>query len=58
VHSPMGLPIRSISVEEIAVSVMAELIARRRGKHDVVSLSVTNQLADKMLHQPQPPQTE
>jgi xanthine dehydrogenase accessory factor len=49
VHSPMGLAIRSISVEEIAISVLAELTAVRRGKHDIVSLSVTNQLADKML---------
>lgn len=50
VHSPMGLAIRSITVEEIAVSVVSELIAVRRGQPNVVSLSATNALADKMLH--------
>ncbi len=48
VRSPMGVAIRSISVEEIAVSVVAELIAARRGAEHPNSLSVTNALADKM----------
>jgi xanthine dehydrogenase accessory factor len=48
VHSPMGVAIRSITVEEIAVSVVAELIAKRRGSEHPNSLSVTNGLADKM----------
>jgi xanthine dehydrogenase accessory factor len=48
VHSPMGVAIHSISVEEIAVSVVAELIAVRRGAQNPNSLSVTNALADKM----------
>ena len=48
VHSPMGLAIHSLTVEEIAVSVMAELIATRRGALNPNSLSVTNALADKM----------
>ena len=52
VRSPMGLAIRSLTVEEIAVSVVSELIAVRRGARNFVSLSVTNQLADKMLGKP------
>jgi xanthine dehydrogenase accessory factor len=48
VHSPMGVAIHSISFEEIAVSVIAELIAVRRGAQNPNSLSVTNGLADKM----------
>ena len=52
VRSPMGLAIHSLTVEEIAVSVVSELIAVRRGAQNFVSLSVTNQLADKMLGKP------
>jgi xanthine dehydrogenase accessory factor len=52
VRTPMGLAIRSLTVEEIAVSVVSELIAVRRGAYNFVSLSVTNQLADKMLDKP------
>ena len=48
VRTPMGLAIHSLTVEEIAVSVVAELIAVRRGAQNYVALSVTNQLADKM----------
>ena len=48
VHSPMGVAIRSITVEEIAVSVVAELIAKRRGAEHPNSLSVTNAIADKL----------
>lgn len=48
VHSPMGVSIHSISVEEIAVSVVAELIAIRRGAENPNLLSVTNALADKL----------
>jgi xanthine dehydrogenase accessory factor len=48
VHSPMGVAIHSITVEEIAVSVVAELVAVRRGAEHPNSLSVTNALADKM----------
>ncbi len=47
VRTPMGLAIHSLTVEEIAVSVLAELIAVRRNAQNFVSLSVTNQLADK-----------
>lgn len=58
VHSPMGVAIHSISVEEIAVSVVAELIAVRRGAERPNSLSVTNAIADKLLvARPQPPPT-
>jgi xanthine dehydrogenase accessory factor len=46
VRSPMGVPIGAVSVEEIAVSILAELIAARRGQADAPSLSVTGQLAD------------
>lgn len=49
VHSPMGVAIRAISVEEIAVSVVAEVIAKRRGAEHPNSLSVTQALADKMM---------
>jgi len=49
VHSPMGVAIRSITVEEIAVSVVAELIAKRRGAEHPNSLSVTNAIADKLV---------
>lgn len=48
VRTPMGLAIRSLTIEEIAVSVVSELIAVRRGAQNYVSLSVTNQFADKM----------
>ena len=48
VRSPMGMAIHSVTVEEIAVSVVAELIAVRRGAQNPNSLSVTNGLADKM----------
>jgi xanthine dehydrogenase accessory factor len=48
VHSPMGVAIHSVTVEEIAVSVVAELIATRRGAEHPNSLSVTQALADKM----------
>lgn len=47
VRTPMGLSIHSLTVEEIAVSVLAELIAVRRNAQNYVSLSVTNQLANK-----------
>jgi len=48
VRTPMGLSIHSLTVEEIAVSVVSELIAVRRGAQNYVSLSVTNQIADKL----------
>ncbi len=48
VHSPMGVAIHSLTVEEIAVSVVAELIATRRGAQNSNSLSVTNAIADKL----------
>ncbi len=48
VRTPMGLAIHSLTVEEIAVSVISELIAVRRGAQRYVSLSVTNQIADKL----------
>ena len=48
VRSPMGVAIHSVTVEEIAVSVVAELVAIRRGAQNPNSLSVTNGLADKM----------
>jgi len=48
VRSPMGVAIHSVTVEEIAVSVVAELVAVRRGAQNPNSLSVTNGLADKM----------
>jgi xanthine dehydrogenase accessory factor len=52
VRTPMGLAIHSLTVEEIAVSVVSELIAVRRGAQNYLSLSVTNQIADKMLGKP------
>ncbi len=48
VHSPMGVAIHSLTVEEIAVSVVAEMIATRRGAQNPNSLSVTNAIADKL----------
>ncbi|MGA2602931.1 MAG: XdhC/CoxI family protein [Verrucomicrobiia bacterium] len=48
VRTPMGLAIHSLTVEEIAVSVVSELIAVRRGAQNYVALSVTNQIADKL----------
>lgn len=48
VRTPMGLAIHSLTVEEIAVSVVSELIAVRRGAQNYASLSVTNQIADKL----------
>jgi xanthine dehydrogenase accessory factor len=52
VRTPMGLAIHSLTVEEIAVSVVSELIAVRRGAQNYVALSVTNQIADKLLGKP------
>jgi xanthine dehydrogenase accessory factor len=52
VRTPMGLAIHSLTVEEIAVSVVSELIAVRRGAQNFVSLSVTNEIADKLLGKP------
>ena len=52
IRTPMGLAIHSLTVEEIAISVLAELVAVRRGARNFVPLSVTNQLADKMLGKP------
>ena len=52
VRTPMGLAIHSLTVEEIAVSVVSELIAVRRGAQNYVPLSVTNQIADKLLGKP------
>jgi len=52
VRTPMGLAIHSLTVEEIAVSVVSELIAVRRGARNFVSLSVTNEIADKLLGRP------
>jgi len=48
VRSPMGVAIHSVTVGEIAVSVVAELIAVRRGEQNPNSLSVTGGLADQM----------
>jgi xanthine dehydrogenase accessory factor len=48
VHSPMGVAIHSVTVEEIAVSVVAELIAKRRGAENPNSLSITGTVADKL----------
>ncbi|MCG3149968.1 MAG: putative xanthine dehydrogenase subunit A [Verrucomicrobiae bacterium] len=45
VHSPMGVPIGSTNVEEIAVSIVAELVAVRRGVK-APSLSATGLLLD------------
>ncbi len=52
IRTPMGLSIHSLTVEEIAVSVLAELIAVRRNAQNYVSLSVTNQLANKTTGSP------
>ena len=52
VRTPMGLAIHSLTVEEIAVSVVAELIAVRRNAQNFVSLSVTNKLANKTTGSP------
>jgi len=48
IHSPVGLNIHSITVEEIAVSIVAELIAVRRGQADGQPLTVTGEVADKL----------
>lgn len=48
VQSPMGIAIHSLTVEEIAVSVVAELIAKRRGAERPNSLSVTGAIADEL----------
>ena len=48
VRSPVGLNINSTTVEEIAVSIVTELIAVRRGQIEVRPLSVTGEVADKL----------
>jgi xanthine dehydrogenase accessory factor len=37
VHAPLGLDIGAVTPQEIAVSIVAELIAVRRGKTDKVA---------------------
>jgi len=56
VRTPMGLAIHSLTVEEIAVSVVSELIAVRRGAQHYVALSVTNQIADKLTTESRHPE--
>ena len=48
VRSPIGLKIGSLSVEEIAISIVAELIATRRGQTDNGPLSVTPEFAARL----------
>lgn len=55
VRSPIGLNIHSITVEEIAVSIMAELIATRRGQTENGPLSVTPEVAGKLEGRGRPP---
>lgn len=40
VHAPVGLAIGALTPEEIAISIAAELIAVRRGAHDLASKSL------------------
>jgi xanthine dehydrogenase accessory factor len=40
VHAPVGLAIGALTPEEIAISITAELIAIRRGAHDIPNKSV------------------
>ncbi|MBD5786951.1 XdhC family protein [Cellulosimicrobium terreum] len=49
-HSPIGLDLGAVTPEEVAVSITAELVAARHGRHDVGSLSRT----DGPLHAPTP----
>jgi xanthine dehydrogenase accessory factor len=41
VHAPIGLDIGAVTPQEIAVSILAELIAVKHGKTDVFSLKWT-----------------
>jgi xanthine dehydrogenase accessory factor len=41
VHAPVGLAIGALTPEEIAISIAAELIAVRRGAHDLANKSIT-----------------
>jgi xanthine dehydrogenase accessory factor len=58
IRTPMGLAIHSLTVEEIAVSVLAELIAVRRNAQNFVSLSVTDKIANKATGSAKPERTE
>jgi xanthine dehydrogenase accessory factor len=49
IYSPVGLDINSVTIEEIAISIVSQLIAVRRGKHDVKPLSVTQEIATKII---------
>jgi xanthine dehydrogenase accessory factor len=42
-HSPIGLNLGAITPEEVAVSIVAEIIANRRGKPNTTSLSATHE---------------
>ena len=45
VHAPIGLDIGAVTPQEIAVSILAELIAVKHGKTNVVSMKWTPPLA-------------
>jgi xanthine dehydrogenase accessory factor len=49
VHAPVGLDIGAVTPEEIAVAIVAELIADRRGSHAAVSHM---RYADKLAEEP------
>ncbi len=51
VHAPVGLAIGALTPEEIAISITAELIAIRRGAHDIPNKSVNvENLAQAPVH--------
>ena len=51
VHAPVGLAIGALTPEEIAISITAELIAIRRGAHDIPNKSVNiENLAQTPVH--------
>jgi xanthine dehydrogenase accessory factor len=50
VHAPIGLDIGAVTPQEIAVAIVAELIAVRRGKRDAVASASLRWMPKLQVH--------